>query len=112
MFDEFLNRLVGSWKLTGMMGSTELRQKIDARWVIQGRFLEIHCIQEGPVPPDQIPYEAIYMLSYDSQSEEYQMHLFDTFGAGYARTVGIGTRNDNSVEFLFEYPNGHFHLEP
>ena len=36
------------------------------------------------------------------------MHLFDTFGASYARTVGIGKRHGNSVEFLFNYPNGLF----
>ncbi len=108
MSDDFLNRLVGSWILTGTMGLTELRQKVDARWVIQDRFLEIHCIQDGPVSPDQTPYEAIYMLGYESQTGEYLMHLFDTFGASYAQTVGTGTRHDDAVEFLFEYPNGLF----
>jgi hypothetical protein len=53
MFDEFLNKLVGSWHLTGNMGSTELRQKVNARWVIQGQFLEVHCIEEGSVTQDQ-----------------------------------------------------------
>ena len=108
MSDEFLNRLVGSWKLTGSMGATELRQRVDARWVIQNQFLQVHCIQEGLAPQGQIPYEAIYMLGYDSQSREYSMHLFDTFGENYARTIGKGTRRENSVEFLFEYPNGLF----
>ena len=108
MSDDFLNRLVGSWNLTGTMGLTELRQKVDARWVIQDCFLEIHCIQEGSVSPDQTPYEAIYMLGYESQTGEYLMHLFDTFGASYAQTVGTGTRHDDAVEFLFEYPNGLF----
>lgn len=108
MVDDFLNKLVGSWALTGSMGSTELRQKVDARWVIQGHFLEVHCMQEEPILPGQMPYEAIYMLGYDSQSGEYSMHLFDIFGAGYARTVGIGKRGGDSVEFLFEYPNSLF----
>lgn len=108
MSDDFLNRLVGSWNLTGTMGSTKLRQRVDARWVVQGRFLEVHCMQEGPVSPGQTPYEAIYMIGYDDQSGEYSMHLFDTFGVSYAQTVGIGTRHEGSVEFLFNYPNGPF----
>ena len=108
MSDDFLNRLVGSWNLTGTMGSTELRQKVDARWVVQGRFLEVHCMQEGPVSPGQTPYEAVYMLGYESKTGEYSMHLFDTFGASYAQAVGIGMRHDDSVEFLFNYPNGLF----
>jgi hypothetical protein len=108
MFDEFLHRLVGLWTLTGKMGSTELRQKVNARWVIQGQFLEVHCIEAGSATQDQPLYEAVYMLGYDSQSKEYSMHLFDTFGASFARTVGIGKRRNDSVEFLFEYPNGLF----
>ena len=108
MNDEFLNRLVGSWSLTGKMGSTELRQKVEARWVIQSHFVEVHCLEEKLSSRDQNLYEAIYMIGHDSQSGEYSMHLFDTFGAGYARTVGVGTRQDNSIEFLFPYPNGLF----
>ena len=108
MFDKFLDRLVGSWTLTGNMGSIELRQKVNARWVIQDQFLEVHCIEEESVKQDQPLYEAVYMLGYDSQSEEYSMHLFDTFGASYALTIGIGKRRADSIEFLFEYPNGIF----
>jgi len=108
MFNTFLDRLTGSWTLTGKMGSTELRQKVNTRWVIQGQFLEVHCIEEGSVTQDQPLYEAVYMLGYDSQSEEYSMHLFDTFGASFAQTVGIGKRLDDSLEFLFEYPSNLF----
>jgi uncharacterized protein DUF1579 len=106
--DEFLGHLVGSWTLTGTMGSTALRQKVEARWVVQGRFLRMHFAQEGPSLPDRPPYEAVYMLGYDGQAGEYVLHLFDTFGTTYARTLGVGTRRGDSVEFLFEYPSGQF----
>lgn len=108
MTDAFLDKLTGSWFLTGSMGSTELRQKVVARWVIQGQFLEVHCLEEGSTYQDRPFYEAIYILGYDGQSGEYSMHLFDTFGEGYARTIGVGRRHKHSVEFLFEYPNGLF----
>ena len=36
------------------------------------------------------------------------MHLFDTFGPSFAQTIGIGKRRNDSVEFLFKYPNGLF----
>jgi hypothetical protein len=108
MFDVFLDKLAGSWTLTGNMGLTELRQKVNARWVIQGQFLEVHCIEEGTVTQDQPLYEAVYMLGYDEESEVYSMHLFDTFGARFAQTVGNGKRRNDSIEFLFEYPNSLF----
>lgn len=108
MFDEFLDRLVGSWTLTGFMGSTTLRQKVNTRWVIQGQFLEVHCIEEASGTHERPLYEAVYMLGYNSQTEEYSMHLFDTFGPSFAQTIGIGKRRNDSVEFLFKYPNGLF----
>ncbi len=105
--EDFLDRLVGSWDLTGTMGSTALHQSVDARWVIQGRFLQMHFVEESPAP-GKPPYEAIYMLGYDGQAGKYVLHLFDTFGATYSRTVGVGTRQGDSVDFLFEYPSGRF----
>ena len=105
--EDFLDRLVGSWDLTGTMGSTPLHQHVDARWAIQGRFLQMHFVEEGPLP-GKSPYEAIYMLGYDNQAGKYVLHLFDTFGATYSRTVGVGTRQGDSVDFLFEYPTGRF----
>lgn len=108
MSDEFLDPLVGSWALTGTMGETELRQKVDAQWVVQGRFLRVHFMQEVQVPEDQPLYEAVYMLGYDDGSDQYVMHSFDTFGAGYSRTVGVGSRHGDSVEFLFEYQSALF----
>ncbi len=105
--DDFLDRLVGSWDLTGTMGSTALHQRVEGQWVLQGRFLQMRFVEEGPAS-GKGPYEAIYMLGYDSQDGKYVLHLFDTFGATYSRTVGIGTRRGDSVEFLFEYPSGRF----
>jgi hypothetical protein len=53
-------------------------------------------------------YEAIYLLGVNRESGQYQLHLFDTFGAKYAKTIGLGSRRGNSIEFLFSYPEGKF----
>lgn len=110
MTDDFLDRLTGSWNLTGTMGSNELRQRVQAGWVLQGRFLRMHFIQDA-ASPERPPYEADYMIGRDDTTGEYVLHLFDTFGAGYSRTVGVGTRRGSSVEFLFEYPDALFSNE-
>jgi len=106
--DKFFNNLVGSWNLTGKMGSTELRQNVEACWVLQGHFLQMHCLQADNPVPGQPPYEALYLLGFDENRGEYSFHLFDTFGAGYAATVGFGVRRGDSLEFLFDYPDGPF----
>jgi len=82
--DDLLDRLVGSWTLTGKMSSTPLKQRVEAKWVLRGRFLQMHFVSEGPTLGTQTPYEATYMIGYDSQSNTYVLHLFDTFGATYS----------------------------
>jgi hypothetical protein len=106
--DPFLDRLTGSWRLTGTMGSVELRQRVDAEWVLGGQFLRMHVVEEGAPTPGQSAYEAVYMLGRDPDTGEYVMHLFDMFGAGYARTIGVGTLRGDSVDFRFDYPDGAF----
>jgi hypothetical protein len=108
MSDEFLGYLAGSWSLTGTTGSAELRQRVNARWVVQNRFLQVHFLAEVLASQGRPRYEAVYMLGYDDESQEYVLHLFDTFGASYARTLGIGVRRGDSVEFIFQYPKGQF----
>lgn len=105
--DELLNRLIGSWALTGSMGDTELNQRVDARWVVQGRFVEMHVLGEASGESNQ-PYEALYLIGYDDQADTYVFHLFDTFGPSYSRTIGIGERAGDAIEFLFEYPGALF----
>lgn len=105
---DLLDRLVGSWTLTGTMGAIELRQRVTARWVVGEQFLQMHFVQEGPSDPGKPPYEALYLLGYDERSDQLVLHLFDTFGTSFSRTLGIGTRRGDAVELLFDYPSGLF----
>ena len=104
MMNDYLNHLAGSWDLTGRMGSTELHQEVEAHWVLQGLFLQMHFLQQDAPAPGRTLYEAIYMFGYDEKTDVYVMHLFDTFGVSYANTPGMGQRQGDSVEFIFDYP--------
>ncbi len=106
--DDFLERLVGSWSLSGTAGSRALRQKVESVWVIEGRYVRMHFIEQEPIPHDRPRYEAIYMIGRDDKNDEYVLHLFDTFGATYSRVLGVGKRDVNAITFLFHYPDGLF----
>jgi hypothetical protein len=106
--DEFLSRLTGGWSLVGVMGDKKLFQKAVGRWVLNGLFIELRFrairIGEGGNPP----YEAIYLIGYDSKLKNYVLHLFDTFGVTSNPVAGIGKRNGNSIRFEFSYDSGPF----
>ena len=49
-----------------------------------------------PAPAQGTRYEAIYLIGCEPDTKKFQLHLFDTFGPAYARTVGFGTRGGNT----------------
>lgn len=106
--DKFLDRLVGSWSLTGVMGDKKLFQKVVGRWVLKELLIELRFraikIGEGGNPP----YEALYLIGFDSQLENYVLHLFDTFAVTSNPVAGIGKRSGNTIRFEFSYDSGPF----
>ncbi|MGA9533743.1 MAG: DUF1579 family protein [Anaerolineales bacterium] len=105
---EFLNRLVGEWMLTGEMGEVELRQHVQARWVLGNRFLWMHCKSEtGPDNPTA-DYEAIYHFGYNRAESLFVMHLLDTTEVPTTCVLGRGRRDGDHVPFLFEYGDTDF----
>ena len=104
--DDLLNNLIGRWSLTGKMGDIALYQEVNARWVLRELFVEMRCspvrIGEGGNPD----YEALYLIGYDKKTDEYILHLFDTFGVTSKPVPGVGQRKDNSIRFKFDYEVG------
>jgi Protein of unknown function (DUF1579) len=105
---ELLDKLVGTWELTGQMGETAVQQAVEARWTLGGHFAEVRCRSVLNKPAGHEPYEAVYYIGFDAEDERYVMHLLDTFGARYSRFLGIGERRGNRISFVFEYPDGPF----
>ena len=108
--DKFLDELTGEWTLTGQMGDKPLTQSVIANWVLAEQFVEVRCVQsdrdttqKGP------PYEAIYLIGFDAKTQKYVFHLFDTLGVTSGYKFGIGKREGDSIEFVFDYPSGPFY---
>ncbi len=102
-----LERMVGSWMLTGEMGSTPLRQRVEARWALGGRYVEMRCMQED-APEDAAPYEALYHIGFEASSGRMVMHLLDSTGVVAERSVGAGVPEADAITFTFPYLGGPF----
>lgn len=103
LHDEFLDHLVGEWRIERSARGRTLENTMTARWVLQHQFVEVHMID--PASPPQ--YEATVHIGFDPAKSRYVAHWCDNFGAGLS-SVGSGTRNGDSVEFRFEYDDGPF----
>jgi hypothetical protein len=105
---DLLDRLIGRWDVTGQMGETPLRQAVEAKGTLGDLFVKLHCRSGLQAPAGQLPYETLYYIGNDSESERYVMHLLDTSGARFSRTLGISEREDDRISFVFEYDGGPF----
>jgi Protein of unknown function (DUF1579) len=107
--DDLAGRMAGTWKLEGRVMGRDAHHKIQADWVLDHRFLQIHEKTETGAPGTERKYEAIWFLGYDPISERYVVHLLDIFGGRFSETLGYGVREGNAIRLVFEYPDGPFH---
>jgi hypothetical protein len=56
--DELLNKMAGRWKLTGMIRGKSVEHSVEAQWVVNHQFLQVHE-KDVAAPP---PYEANVMI--------------------------------------------------
>jgi hypothetical protein len=103
--DKLLDNLAGDWRLTRKIGGQTAENKVHAEWVLYHQFLKIE-MRDVKDPPD---YLADIYIGYDNTSDRYVVHWIDLFGGRFSETLGYGTRNGDSIKFVFEYPDGPFH---
>ena len=107
--DELLDHMTGSWTMTGSLIGAPVRHRVDAHWILNHQFLEIHE-QDMAAPKGGEPaYEAMPIVGYDNVSERYVAHWIDNYGGRFSETLGYGKRTGDTIEFVFEYPDGPFH---
>jgi hypothetical protein len=102
-----LERMTGEWDLTGQMGAVALRQRVDARWSLGGRYVDMRCIQADPAP-GTTPYEAAYFIGFEPETGRMVMHLLDSTAVVAERNVGTGHPEADAVTFTFPYERGPF----
>jgi hypothetical protein len=107
--DDLVDHMVGKWKLSGQITGRDAHHEVEAQWVLNHQFLQIQEKTEAGAPSSEKPYGAIWFLGYDPVSERYVLHLIDVFGGRFSETLGYGTRDGNSIRFVFEYSDGPFH---
>jgi hypothetical protein len=103
--DPLLDKLAGEWVTTRMIRNKSETNNVKAEWVLNHQFLRLHY-QDVQKPSR---YEAMAFIGYDNTSERYVMHWIDVYGGRFSETLGYGVRSENSIRFVFEYPDGPFH---
>jgi hypothetical protein len=102
--DEFIENLVGDWKLTRKIRGKEVQNMVKVEWVLNHQFLQLH-MKDVAEPPT---YEALVLIGYSYADKKYIAHWCDTYGGKFS-AMGDGKRSGDSIEFAFQYPDGPFY---
>jgi len=107
--DPLLSKMAGTWQASGTIRGRSTTQSIEAQWVLNHQFLQVH--EKGAPDPktNLTPYEAMVMVGYDHTSDRYVAHWLDIYGGRFSETLGYGSQTGDQIEFVFEYPDGPFH---
>ncbi len=101
--DEFLDKMVGNWRLGGKFEGQPVNHSVEIRWVLNHQFIEIHEKDLNPPKGGDVAYEAMVYIGYEPSHQRYVAHWLDVFGGG-ASILGYGRRTQSAIEFDFEYP--------
>lgn len=102
--DSLLQRLVGTWTMTGAVQGQAATYHLEVRRVLQNRFVELH-MEDIARPPQ---YEARVFIGIDSAASRYVAHWMDNFGAAYSIPHGVGAAHGDTIVLTFSYANGPF----
>lgn len=98
-----LDHLAGKWVMRGTIGGKQTTQDVDARFVLNGGYLQLHEIAR-----QKNGYEAIIFISRDQKSGEYDcLWLDNTSNVAFTNGVSAHAKpTADSIPFEFRSREG------
>ena len=105
---ELLDKLTGHWVLRGTIGKTQTTHDIDARWVLDKEYVELHEVSREKDAAGKPQYEAIVYFVWDPKVGEYACLWLDTTGLAVFPPAGVGHAQPerDKIAFVFKDPDG------
>ncbi len=107
--DALLDHMTGHWILTGTIGGQKTTHDIDARWILQNTYVQIHETSREKDASGKPQYEAEVLIGYDAAKARYVCFWYDITGVASPDAGGIARRDGDRLPFVFKSPAGDFH---
>ncbi len=117
--DDLLNHFVGTWNVSGVVHGMQFQNlKLEATWVMNHQYLQIHEKGTDTVPFIKMPWEAMFIIGYNHNSSRYVFYEFSVRGIdepweGFSYATRIGNKLKVSSKISSdEFINQYFIWEP
>jgi len=103
-----LDRLTGQWVLEGTIAGETTTHDVEAKWVLDRQYLQIHEISREEEAPGKPKYEAIVYITWEEPRGEYSCLWLDSTGnSGLSNgIVGHAKPAGDEIPLLFKDSDG------
>ena len=108
---ELLEKLTGHWVMRGVIAKQQTTHDIDARWVLDKEYLQIHEVSREKDASGKPQYEAIIHVVWDPKAGEYACLWLDTTAIATFPPEGVGHAKPehDKIAFVFKDADGGIH---
>lgn len=101
-----LDHLAGKWLMEGTITGQPTRHDIDAQWVLDHHYLQIHEVSQEKKANGQPQYEATIFIAWNEQPKHYSCAWLDVYGSFSVASIGVAPPSDNELAFVFKNDKG------
>lgn len=106
-----LDKMTGRWTMSGQIRGAQTVQDVDAKWVLNHEYIELHEISRERNSEGKPQYEAIIHISWDPRQRHFACLWLDTSGVTSFAPVGIGHLNSDQNAIVFTFGSATDGLE-
>jgi hypothetical protein len=101
--EKLLDHLSGNWVLHGTIAGESTTHDIQATWVLNREYLQLHEVSREKNEKGGAAYEAIVYLSWDTKAQQYSCLWLDSTAGGGLSAEGIahGPKAGDSIPLIF-----------
>jgi hypothetical protein len=109
--DSLLDRMTGSWILTGIIAGQEVTHDLEISWILEHQYIQISEMSREKDPDGTAVYESLVHIGWDPELNKYACLWLDVTGGSGLNGKGIGhaERNGDELPFLFQMNESTFH---
>jgi len=98
-----LDHLAGRWVLQGTIAKKHTTHDVEAKWVLNREYLQLHEVSREKNASGDPAYEAIIYISWDAKTQQYICMWLDSTAGGGLSAEGLahGKLAGNTILFIF-----------
>ena len=106
--DALLDKLQGAWVITGTIAGEKTTDDLDVEWVNQHQYLRLHEVSRDRRSNGRPRYEATVYIGWNQPTTKYGIVWLDDFGGLSTQSIGLASKVDDQLPFVFTNPDGSF----